>query len=188
MAQRYGRRQKRRAREQIERLSRERGSFLMTASDLRRRLDELHDVIRNWDAEIRHLLGPYTSFAINDTTFHVGPNGIRQLPVLGPIGPPEMYDGSQIPSEVIERRAVNILELIITSHIDIDPLRRYMRFKLKQGYETRRDLGEAGYAFSEPLWRDLQRAPPEAKKRMVRQIAEDVGRILLKPQTERKYG
>lgn len=69
MSRHFGRKQRRAALAQIGRLQTENNKFARSTVILLRDKRELQAKIELWDAEIRSLLGPYTSFAIEERTF-----------------------------------------------------------------------------------------------------------------------
>lgn len=187
MSSRYGRNKRRAHRAQIAEL--EKGSMQlheMFIREARRRrefadkADFLMDRIRLWDEEIRGLLGPYTSFAIDDVTYRVDhPDQIRQLPVMPPR--PTMFSiDTMIGQESLEYYIATMLSFFTSlDERDLDRLRRLITLRIQVGSDHARDLSH--YAISEQTWEDLKRAGPDAWRRLTYRIAGDMVRLLAQP-------
>jgi len=145
---------------------------------LEARLYALDEIIRHWDDEIRYLLGPYTSFAINDTTFRVNNiDQIRQMPVM-PRERIGIFPGL-IPDQV-SYYVETILHLVSQLHTEENiQLRRYLRFQIKIGSISTDEV--AHYGFSERLWHDLKLADPREQQRFAKRIGEEVAALMMKP-------
>lgn len=188
MSRRYGRKQKRAARERILDLS-------CIVRNLQSRLDNervahckargqvsmLLETMELWDSEIRGLLGPYTSLAFNDRTFRVDhPDQIRQCPImptlrltgLGPADDLAMADSISYHVETLLGFVAGLDEN------DLNRLRRLITLRIMVGDERR---GSAYYAMSESAWNDLKRAGPDAMRRMVQRVAADMMRVIARP-------
>ena len=185
MGNRFGRRQKRHMRAEIE----ERQAVNMTlnavltqernkAVSLEARLYALDEIIRRWDDEIRYLLGPYTSFAINDTTFRVNHiDQIRQMPVM-PRERIGIFPGL-IPDQ-FSYYVETILHLVSQLHTEENiQLRRYLRFQIKIGSSSTDEVSH--YGFSERLWHDLKLASSREQQRFAMRIGEEAAALMMKP-------
>jgi len=140
----------------------------------------LDEIISHWDSEIRYLLGRYTSFAINDTTFRVDDiDQIRQLPVM-PQTPIEYGFVTGLIPDQVSYYVETILYLISQLRTEENfQLRRYLRFQIKIGNSSTDEV--AYYGFSERLWHDLKLAGPREQQRFARQIGEEAAALMMKP-------
>lgn len=184
MSRRYGRRQRRAAREQIEALTRD-AFQLFTKSEQQQRdivaqralYYVLMQRIEDWDSEIRSMLGPYTSFAIDDTTFRVDSlDSIRQMAVMPPLSL-SLLSPDSVPDQVSYHvyRVLNIVASL--EERDLMTIRQYLRLRIACGTDQE---GEVYLGMSEPHWRHLQHHP-EARPRIVRDIAEHLLHKLAEP-------
>lgn len=180
MSRRYGRKQRRVAREQITEMA---GMLSLTHGALTRerianktlrdRLSDIAMVIEHWDREIRYLLGPYSSFAIDDTTFRIDhPDEIRQMPVL-----PETtvrFDQDMVAAPESLSYYVETMLRFVTDLDESDrlTLRRYLFMRLKIG--TDRTGYTEGYAMSESYWNAIRQAPPEDLRRLAQRITHEM--------------
>jgi len=184
MGNRYGRKQKRAHREMIADLacvSRSLQTRLDGArNDYRReraKVSRLEDIFQNWDREIRSLLGPYSSFSINDATYRVDhPDQIRRMPILPPVSGFINFD-SDIGIESIAYYVETIFGFIVgLSEPDLVTLRRHIAMRVMVGSERQGD--SSYYAFSESMWHALKTDRPEARTRMAYRIASDLVEVL----------
>jgi len=145
---------------------------------LEARLYALDEIIRHWDDEIRYLLGPYTSFAINDTTFRVNNiDQIRQMPVM-PRERIGIFPGL-IPDQV-SYYVETILHLVSQLHTEENiQLRRYLRFQIKIGSISTDEVSH--YGFSERLWHNLKLAGPREQQRFAMRIGKEAAALMMKP-------
>lgn len=188
MSRRYGRKQRREARARIEYLetASEVVTGMLTREARRRRetqneRDFLLDRMRYWDSEIRSLLGPYTSFAIDDTTFRVDhPDQIRQMPVL-PQAPSFMFAGLEA-QETVAYYIETMFGFMCGLEEDyLRELRKLLTVRVQCGsYPIGQD---AYYALSESMWNTLKREGPTSPglERMAWRIAQDIVRLLATP-------
>jgi len=148
------------------------------AVSLEARLYALDEIIRRWDDEIRYLLGPYTSFAINDTTFRVNHiDQIRQMPVM-PRERIGIFPGL-IPDQ-FSYYVETILHLVSQLHTEENiQLRRYLRFQIKIGSSSTDEVSH--YGFSERLWHDLKLASSREQQRFAMRIGEEAAALMMKP-------
>lgn len=150
------------------------------AAQERGKVDFLVNRIGHWDDEIRGLLGPYTSFAINDATYRVDhPDQIRQLPIVPPMPMQFSVDtmvGQESMTYYIETMLGFFVEL---EEKDLMRLRRLLTVRVRVGSNQLQD--SAYYAFSEQAWHDLKRAGPDAWQRMVMRLAGDMIKLLAEP-------
>lgn len=185
MSRRFGRKQKRAMRAEIEglsyglNLSEERRASL--AKDLRRTTNlyaELVSRIEDWDADIRSMLGPFTSFAVNDQTFRVDhPDQIRQMPILPPV-PIFSSHPSDMIGETVTYYVERILGLLTDlREDDLMTLRRYLRLRIECGSDRE---SSSYFAMSESYWENLMRNP-EAMRRTIPMIVEQLLRQLAQP-------
>lgn len=196
MSRRYGRKQRRAAREMITTQAAEIAKFpmleLMYQKKLRRtegQLEFLLDRIRLWDSEIRSLLGPYTSFAIDEPTFRVDhPGQIRQMLVIPPLSVLPLS-----PARIVEESISYHIETMLGFMYALDEeylarLRRYLTLRVMVGREPR---GEAAYfAISEETWRAMKRDGPDnpGLQRFINRIAGDLVRLLMAPPKKKPGG
>lgn len=189
MASRFGRRQKRRMRAEIESTKTANTALYADLRVSRNNYDRLSRIVRDWDQEIRHLLSKHTALAIEDAAFRLDANGVRQLPVFKPldvaVGP--YYD---MP-ESLHYQVTRLVRLVTDmSEEDLMQMRRLIRVRLKSGDDYMDE--SAAYAISLDMWRAMKGAPPEAQRRLVHEtaehIAEDMIRLLLRrPEPPRRY-
>lgn len=179
MSRRYGRKQRRLAQQQILGLAKGLATSVQEGMKIRRQRDALMESIQLWDEEIRGLLGSYTSFAIDDTTFRVDhPDLIRQLPVIPPLSP-EMLSASTMPEHLTYYVETMLGFIAGLENDDLMRMRRLMTVRVQVG--TDRAAGQAYYALSEQMWSDLKKAGPDAWRRMTYRIASDLVRLLAAP-------
>lgn len=179
MSWRYGRKQKRAHREMIAdlacvnfNLQKRLDSAREEYRSERQKLNRLGDVIRDWDSEIRSLLGPYTSFSINDTTYRVDhPDQIRQMAVMPPL--PRIIDfSSEIMVESVAYHLSTILGFMVDlSEKDLMTLRQHLTLRVMIGSER---LDSSYYAFSESMWHALKNDSPEGRERIASRVARDL--------------
>lgn len=191
MSRRYGRKQRRAAREQITEMA---GMLSSTSgtltrerianSILRDRLSEITMVIEHWDREIRYLLGPYSSFAIDNTTFRVdNPDQIRQMSILPP--PAVWFDPGIMTSDSLRYYVETMLRFVSDlDESDRMTLRRYLFMRLKIG--TDHTDYTTGYAMSESYWNAIRQAPPEELWRLAKRITHEMVTHLAKSQPQQK--
>lgn len=198
MSRRYGRKQRRAAREAIA----ERDKSLWHArqallgegnrsGELERRVEFLLESIRLWDGEIRSLLGPYTSFSIEEPTYRVDhPDQIRQMPVIRPISVLPLG-----PAEIVELSVAYHIETMLGFMCGLDEeylarLRRLLTVRIMIGGDY--PQGQAYCAISEETWRAMKRVGPNdpGLARFIHRIAGDLVRLMLAPpkKREQKYG
>lgn len=192
MSRRYGRKQRREARATIEKL--ENHTIFFTDAlirEARRRReaqdqrDFLVDRIRLWDSEIRALLGPYTSFAIDAPTYRVDhPDQIRQMPVI-----PPMRTFWSVDSHVGMATMQQHIERMLIFMVDFDEdvliqMRRYLSIRLQIGSER---VNEACYACSESTWKALTLDPQgPGMERTIERMTRDMIRLLAAPKPKKK--
>lgn len=196
MSRRYGRKQKWAARRRIAVLeaAHDMACTAAAAAQERSRASEhkaefLLDRIRLWDGEIRSLLGPYTSFAINEPTFRVDhPDRIRQMPVLPPL--PALSVG---PANVVEDSIAYHIETMLgfmcgLEEEDLTHLRRFLTVQVKIG--SLNGDGAAYFAISEHQWRHFKRNGPDdpSLQRFIHRIAGDLMRLLMAPPKKKPSG
>lgn len=189
MSRRYGRKQRRAAREMIDGLVKDNTSlhlhFVEEARGRRRAAtqhENLVGVIKAWDADIRALLGPYTSFAVNDITFRVDHvDQIREVPIypqLGPIGP------AGITADSLTYHVQRIYSLIAElSEGDRVSLQQFLMFSIREGSDT---VDSAYIGMSQAYWNDLVRdRSPGRLDRIARRMTEDLIRLLTVPKKKK---
>lgn len=197
MSRRYGRKQRRAARETIAtqglQLAQFRGLELLYQKKLRAteaKTEFLLDSIRLWDGEIRSLLGGYTSFAINEPTFRVDhPDQIRQMPVIPPM--PIGFLGVDTPSgrDSISYHVETLLGFMCGfDENDLARLRRLLTVRVMIGSDY--PQGQAYYAISEETWRAMKREGPNnpGLERFIHRIAGDLVRLLVAPPKKKPSG
>lgn len=196
MSRRYGRKQRRAAQEMIldlactNRMLRGRVNNQMAERNAARaEVEFLRDRIRLWDTEIRSLLGPYTSFSIEEPTYRVDhPDQIRQMPVLAPLSVRPFG-----PSEIVEQSIAYHIQTMLGFMYRLDEeyltrLRRLITLRVVVGREPR---GETGYyAVSEDMWYQMKRDGPNSPglERFIHRIAGDLVRLLVAPPKEKLSG
>lgn len=197
MSRRYGRKQRRAAREKISYLDEQMWHARQAAlregirsGEYDRKVKFLLDRIRLWDDEIRSLLGPYTSFAIDDTTYRVDrPDQIRQMPVM----PPPLSVLPLGPARIVEDSIAYHIETMLgfmcgLEEQDLTRLRRLLTVRVMVGADY--PQGQAYYAFSEQTWRELKRVGPNDPgiQRLIHRIAGDLVRLLVAPPKKKPSG
>lgn len=194
MGSRYGRNKRRRHREQVATLQDmllKRSAYLdevlRRSRQQAQHIERLKRIFADWDAEIRAFLGPYTSFAINDTTFRVDhPDRVRQMPVMPPLPNLLACPPDHVP-EMIEYHAVTMLSFIMgMAEEDLNRMRRLLTMRIQVGGD--RPLDSAYYAMSEKAWQELKHAGPDAMRRMIYRVAEDMLKLVSQPKQQRKTG
>ena len=194
MASRYGRKKRRQHREMIldlqctERFLRQQlAGREREVWAQRRKIEEFQERFNDWNDRVCSLLGPYTSAAINDTTYRVDDlHTVRQMPVMPRLEPVDFSRGPEAIPAQLEYYMENILHLIA----DLPPrdstsLARRMFFDIEMhGYRQR----SAAYGFSEMMFRDLMRDGERGIRILARKIAPQIAQLLLaeKKQEERR--
>lgn len=188
MSRRFGRNQRRAARAQIEALtdsleSTRSGllSHRIALRTLQDRNDALTHSIQYWDAEIRCLLGPYTSFAIEDQTYRVDhPDQIRQLPIMPPTTIP-LGPTALMPEQVSYYVETMLSFIAGLEEEDLTRLRRLITLRVQVGRD--RSQGQAYCALSEQTWHQMKREGPNSPglQRFIHRIAGDLVRLLASP-------
>lgn len=188
MSKRFGRKQRRAARETIAgqeaALFSARQALLqegMRADKFEQSRGFLLDRIKLWDDEIRSLLGPYTSFAINEPTYRVDhPDQIRQMPVMPPLS--AMGVGAYSMEETVSYNIETMLGFMYRlDERTQERLRRLLTVRVVVGSE--RYGNEAYWAVTEHQWREMKAAGPDSPglKRFIHRIADDLVRLLVAP-------
>lgn len=198
MSRRYGRKQRRAAREMILDLACSNNMLQGRANDWmaernkeRAKAEFLLDRIRLWDSEIRSLLGPYTSFAIDEPTYRVDhPDQIRQMRVMPPLSLSlgvSDYSMSDTLSYHIEIETM----LGFMCGLDEEYLARLRRLLTVRVMVGREPHGEAAYfAVSEEMWHQMKRDGPDSPglERFIHRIAGDLVRLVLAPPKKKPSG
>lgn len=189
MSRRYGRKQRRAAREMLldqacvirnmqSRLTDER----VANRGLRNKVGFLQQLIKHWDSEIRGLLGPYTSFAIEDATYRVdSPDEIRRMPVMPRLSSMDFIVSVNTPLQM--EQMTYYVETMLSFIAGLEEqdqvqLRRLLTMRICIGRDQQQS---AYYAFSESMWRDLKKAGPEAWERIMARVAHDLVRLIASP-------
>lgn len=195
MSRRYGRKQRRAARYRIEVLETAHSWACDAVNSERHRRTAIEqknefllDRIRLWDTEIRSLLGPYTSFSIEEPTYRVDhPDQIRQMPIFPPL---RAVGSSEYSME--ETVSYNI-ETMLGFMCGLDEeylvrLRRLLTVRVMVGREPRRE--DAYYAISEEMWHQMKRDGPNSPglERFIHRIAGDFVRLLVAPPKKKPSG
>jgi hypothetical protein len=189
MANRYGRRQRRKHRAAIEFAEHELTKLTLHALNMGRQLDakttrleRLEQAMQRWDREVTYLLGPFTALRFKTPEVpHKGPPPGR-MRVHQPLsaGPMEF---SAEKTESLEYRVEMMMQLLYS--LDEDPtmgeIRRLLRVR---GYRLDWDapIGDAAYySFSEAFWNEI--TSPRAREagatdRFVHDIAVRVMELL----------
>lgn len=197
MSRRYGRKQRRAAQEMIldlacsNRMLQGRANDWMAERNKERTKAEfLLDRIRLWDSEIRSLLGPYTSFAINEPTFRVDRSDqIRQMPVMPPSPIGVLSIDSQIGMDSISYHLETMLGFMCgLDEDDLARLRRHLTVRVMVGSDPHGDA--AYFAMSEHQWRHFKRGGPSdpGLERFIHRIAGDLVRLVLAPPPKKPSG
>lgn len=197
MSRRYGRKQRRAARDRIEVLEAAHDMACNVAAAAQQRshrsehkTELLLEGIRLWDSEIRSLLGPYTSFAIEEPTFRVDtPDQIRQMPVMPPRPICFLGVDSQIGIDSIYYHIETMLGFMCGLDEDIlQSLRRFLTVRIKVGDDY--PLGQEYYAVSEQTWHQMKRDGPNnaGLERFIHRIAGDLVRLLVTPPKKKPSG
>lgn len=195
MASRYGRKQRRAARETIEAQAAQIAKFPTIEVLYQKKVrgaeaqrEFLLDRIRLWDSEIRGLLGPYTSFSIEEPTYRVDhPDQIRQMPTMPPLRAvgPGTYSMEQTVSYQIE----TMLGFMCGLEEDyLTRLRRLLTVRVMVGSDY--PQGQAYFAVSEETWRQMKKDGPESPglERFIRRIVGDLIRVLVAPPKKKPSG
>lgn len=146
----------------------------------RRDNERLLQTMRLWDQEIRALLGPYTSFAIDDTTFRVDrPDQIRRMQVIPQLRPDFLFAGPEA-MESLQYYIETMLGFIAGLDEDTNlQLRRLLSVRVKIGGD--RTGQDAYYAISESMWAALKNGPEEGRERLAMRLGYDFMRLLSGP-------
>lgn len=187
MSRRYGRKQRRAAQEAIaerdETLWHARQALLregIRTGEIEREAMALKESIALWDDEIRGLLGPYTSFAITDTTYRIdSPDRIRQMPVMPPISMSAFLSPSFMPESLTYHVETMLSFIAGLEDGDRATLQKLMTLRVQIGSDS--SDNRAYWALSDKTWHDLKNAGPQAWSRMTRRIAADLVRLLAQP-------
>lgn len=196
MSRRYGRQQRRAARDRIKVLEMAHDMACTAAAHAQdrsmaseRKIELLRDQIAMWDAEIRSLLGPYTSFAIDEPTYRVDhPDQIREMPVLPPLSGLPLG-----PAEIVQESISYHVETMLGFMCGLDEeiltrLRRLLTVRVAVGSD--RDRERAYFAVSEQTWRQMKREGPNnpGLEWFIRRIAGDFVRLLVAPPKKKTSG
>lgn len=185
MSSRYGRKQKRAAREQIGMLELSLDTAMSGLTNHRialrtvqDRFDDLKQRIVEWDGDIRSMLGPYTSFAINDATFRLDqPDHIREMAIM-PELPSILAMRADEVTDSVSYYVARMFHLIVDlDETDRMTLRRYLSLRLKWGTDRQ---AYSCLAMSESSWAHLKQAGGAGRARAIRNIAEQLLDVLSK--------
>lgn len=141
MSKRYGRNQKRHHRERIAALEQSREMDRALLSRVSRELSSLESEVKQWDEEIRRLLGEHSALR-RDTPEIVSRNPLREMPIRMPVSKlddPEALDMVQQTTCARER----MRRFVFTIQKDNFRMRRLIRFMEIDG------CGGVAYAISE---------------------------------------
>jgi FtsZ-binding cell division protein ZapB len=186
MSSRYGRDKRRRAREQIEALSRrvddQAETIRMDRALLRRQSEQLagmRERMMDWDQRIRAMLGPYTSAGIDDTTFRVDSlDEISQMAIMPRLDPMMFLRGDQAAESDVASYVENILVVIGSLRED-----SRMRLARESAFDVvlrgHHRVASAYYGMSESYFRELRRAGEDGVAILVRKIAPQIAQLLL---------
>lgn len=195
MSRRYGRKQRRVARDRIEVLETAHRWACDTIDSERhrritveRKVEFQLDRIKLWDTEIRSLLGPYTSFSIEEPTYRVDhPDQIRQMPVMPPLRVVGL--GTYSMEEAVSYNIETMLGFICGLDERVkERLRRLMTVRVVVGSE--RYGNEAYWAVTEFQWNEMKKSGPDSSglERFIHRIAGDLVRLLVAPPKKKPSG
>lgn len=142
MGKRYGRNQKRRAREQIAALEESHIMDRALLADVSKRAAELDAEMREWDEEIRRLLGTYSALR-RRTPEMLSSHPIREMPIHEPISHMSRFDGEISMSEMTIPVRERMRRFIFTLSRDDIRMQRLIRFMETDG------KGGVAYSISE---------------------------------------
>lgn len=192
MSRRFGRKQRREARATIDMLCDmldDNAAFIDKAKRdafaAERQRDKLLERMEHWDSEIRALLGPYSSAAINDQTYRIDrPEQLRQMSIMPPLRAMP-FSASNFGQEEMSYYVESMLGFIAGMHDDdLMRMRRLLTMRVIVGDYDRPE--RAYYAISESAWQELKRAPPDALRRLADRVAGDLLALMARPPKEQK--
>lgn len=138
MAQRYGRKRRRQHRERIAALEREATEIAAQRNRAQAEAARLDYEMREWDEEIRRLLGPQSAFRCEVAEI-CSPHPIREMPIMDRLRPFDMGDSVLMETPPRER----IRRFVLTIERDDMRLKRLIRFMETDG------RGGVAYSISE---------------------------------------
>lgn len=183
MGSRYGRKKRRQAREQIAELSAHLEICMGEATrqraernKARSEVEFLLATMRDWNDEIRALLGPYSSLAIDAQTFRVDhPDQIRQMAIMPPVSTEFLFGGPPA-KDSIRYYVETMLQFVCgMAEEDLMRLRRLLTMRIMVGSDTK---ASAYYSISESAWWGIKNGGPEAQRRLAFNAGQDLVRIL----------
>jgi uncharacterized coiled-coil protein SlyX len=142
MSKRYGRNQKRRARERIAALEEAHTMDRALLADVSKRAADLDAEMREWDEEIRRLLGHYSALR-RHTPQMQSSYPIREMPIHEPISRMSRFDGEISMSEMTMSVRERMRRFVFTIRRDDMRMQRLIRFMEIDG------RGGVSYAISE---------------------------------------
>lgn len=179
MGNRYGRKQKRAHRAMIADLAATERFVRNQLGESERRMHDMRERLQDWDERIRMLLGPYTSAAINDTTFRFDREQVRQMEVMPFIDIASVLRGPEVMPPELVAYVEEIIYLIGTmTKEDGLALSRRMYFDV-DSFRLRR---EACYGMSRSYFEDLMRDGERGISILSKIIAKQAAAILLREQ------
>lgn len=176
MANRFGRRQRRRARAAVEALDQENQRLSRILQDVsarhikdHNRLHHLHELMHEWDSEVSAIFGRHSSLHFEPRSIPIREaHEIGRLPVHREARPiPMDFDG--LPDEAISYHVERMIHTMMT----LDTEKRFdmsRRMLVRLNYADGQRITDGGYAFSEAMWRDMVENP-ELRERIIRDVA-----------------
>lgn len=183
MANRYGRRQRRRHREEISRLQVEASTRERENERTLIDFNRLHRMIRHWDAEIVDILGYKTAarvFPAQVDSYERRARVERSYDIAGAMRVSELSTASGL--DYVECKMELMLRFAMRmSDEDAFNRRRLLMVKVEGGYD--RVEPKAYYSFSEAMWeqvikRQSEDRPDDHERRLERISADVADRIL----------
>lgn len=172
MGNRFGRNQKRRMREEIARRDSQifdlaKGLVTSTSEGLavRRKFENLKEQVEMWDAEIRHLLGNFSSFRPGTQDYR-GPKHLSQIPITPPLGPVTEFG---TPSDSLSFNVERVLQLAVDGGSNWEG-HRFLRVRIVDADYTEHDLR---YAMSRSQFNAVKLGPRE-RRYVAERIAQEL--------------
>jgi hypothetical protein len=178
MSSRFGRRKRRQAREQLERLTlgmhelRRHAEFCSgLAEDAKEKYDVLREQISLWDRDVRNMISPLSSLLFETKKFRGTEDEPRQLAPTPPLTIQDLnpsFDLSQADTMVAYVERIHHLRVQLS---DLDPIKfiRYLRLRIEESNH------EVHYAISGSMLYDNK-----LTERDVMMIANDVAELLVR--------
>jgi len=183
MGNRFGRNQKRRMRaeiaakeEQAHNMRHLLAGERVTNGKLRDKFDRLKQDVETWDAEIKHLLGDFSSFRPGTHGYsHPHPENMAQLRIMPNLGP--LVTDSGTLSDSVTYTIERLLQVVVDSDTTWEG-RKYLRLRITDAGYAEHDMR---YAISRVQFDRAQLGPRERRyvaERIAQELCDGINRGL----------